>query len=205
MPDHEGRVTNPDLNATDVVNDDGSEPQGWGAKLAAKLDLQLGHLSDTADAAGSAVAELRKLRADARHMPALVTISSVFTWKTGVTTICQQGGNGAGVLIGGPNTGEQWHVRGIMVGGTTLIATPAGVAWFLIAPATPTDQSFTSVTDFTKQALPTNAYYGIGEFYLPPNTNLYMVVTGGGDGTQYVASVSIQASPFVPTRDEVSN
>jgi hypothetical protein len=202
MPDHEGNVSYPDLNAPDVGDGSGDgSSEGWGAKLFAKLDLQLGKLSDVGQAQSE---QLRKLREEARNMPAIVTISSVFTWAAN-TQICQQGGSGAGVLIGGPEIGTQWHVRSIIVGGTTLTAAPAGVAWFLISPAPPIEQSITSVVDWTKQALPTNSYYGIGEFYLPPNTNLYMIVTGGAVGTQYVASVTFQASRFVPQSDQIDN
>jgi hypothetical protein len=203
MPDHEGNVMMPDLNTPDVGDGSGGgdDSGGWGAKLFAKLDLSLGKLESTTAAQSD---NLRKLRMEARNMPAITTISSVFTWAAG-TAIAQQGGAGAGVLIGGPEVGQQWHVRSILVGGTTLTATPAGVAWFLISPAPPLEQSITSVVDWTKVALPTNAFYGIGEFYLPPNTNLYMIVTGGTAGVQYVASITFQSSKFVPQSDQIDN
>ena len=191
MPDHEGR----DVAIPDVNRPEDEQPEsGWGARLAAGLDLQLGKITDGLDATTS---EIRKLRQEARRQPALVKISSVFTYSsTGIIT--QQGGTGVGVLIGGPEVGQEWNVRQIVVTGTTLTAAPAGVAWFLVSAGVPNELSPTSVMDFSHAALPQVSFYSPDQFYLAPNENLYMVITGGTANTQYVCSVLYQNVPFVP-------
>lgn len=199
MPDHEGAsVVAPDLTAPDDAPGDGA---GWGAQLIAKLDLSLGKLSSAQDATTS---ELRQLRREARNTPAQVSLSSVFTFQSGTPFICQQGGSGIGVLVGGPEVGQQWSVKQIIVGGTTLTATPAGIAWFLISPTPPNELSITSVADFTGGALPQVSFYGERDIYVPPNSNFFMVITGGTNGVQYVASVTFQQTPFVPTATEIT-
>lgn len=191
MADHEGTsVVAPDLDAVD-----GEDGGGWGARLVAKLDLSLGAITDEQRAT---TAELRKLRQQARQLPALVKVSSAFTYSTGAhATIVQQGGSGVGVVIGGPPIGSQWSVRQIVVGGTTLGATPAGKAWFLVTAGRPVALSLTDVVDMAG-TIPDVAFYGADEFYLAPNEKLYMVVTGGTNAVTYVASVSYQQSLFVP-------
>jgi hypothetical protein len=197
MVDHEGTdVYTPDPSAPD--DSDPSDPGGWGARFMGKIDLSIGRIGDAADALSATTLELRKLRREARALPALVKISSVFTFSTAAgAQMVQQGLQGAGVLVGGPNVGEQWSVRQIVCGGTTLGATPTGTAWFLVSAAPPNEQSITSVID-RATTLPSIAFYGAEDFYLAPNENLYMVVTGGTNNAQYVASVAYQSSPFIP-------
>lgn len=204
MPDHEGNVISPDLSgATPDDGGDGS-PEGWGARLFAKLDLSLGKLSAAGEATNR---ELAKLRREARTMPAIVPQPFSFTYNNANSTVvpAQQGGSGVGCLIGGPDVGRQWHVRSIMVGGTTLAATPTGVAWFLISPGVILDQSITSVADFTKTALPVNAFYGVGQFYVPPNSNVWCLITGGTNASVYTGSITVQDSAFVPSGIEINN
>ena len=203
MVDHEGNtVVAPDLNATEGEGGGDAAPgTGWGAQLLGHIDLQVGRLTAAQDATTQ---ELRALRREARNYPALVTISSVFTYQSGTPFMCQQGGSGIGVLVGGPELGQQWSVKQIIVGGTTITGTPAGVAWFFISAAPPNELSITSVADFTKSPLPVNSYYSERQMYVPPNSNFYMVITGGTNGTQYVGSVTIDQTPFVPQRAEIS-
>jgi hypothetical protein len=204
MTIHEGTgVVSPDPSAPDGTGDP-SDPGGWGARFLAKVDLQLGKISDVADGVGTVADEVRKLRRQARQQPAIVKLSSVFTLNTAAgAQMCQQGGLGAGVLIGGPEVGTEWSIRQIVVGGTTLTAAATGTAWFLVSAAPPNEQSITSVID-NATTLPSIAFYTPGQFYLAPNENLYMIVTGGTNNAQYVASVSYEMSPFVPRDTQIS-
>jgi hypothetical protein len=197
--DDEGRVVTPDIQGPDGSDDDDGGG-GWGARLAARLDLSLGKLEEEATAQTS---ELRAMRREARNTPAVTKISSAFTYlSTG--GIVQQGGTGVGVLIGGPEVGQQWSVLQWVVGGATLAGTPAGVAWLFEAPAPPTELSITSAADFTRTALPWGETYSPRQIYVPPNSNLWMIVTAGTAAAQYVASVTIESSTFVP-RTGVTN
>lgn len=201
MPDHEGQdIRRPDLEGP-AVDADPTDPGGWGARFIGSLNLELGHLRDSQDATTN---ELRLLRKEARQAPALVKISSVFTLNTAAgQTMCQQGGSGAGVLIGGPEIGQQWSIRQIVVMGTTLAATPTGRAFFLVSAAPPNEQSPTSVVDIAS-ALPSIAFYSPEQFYLAPNENLYMVIVGGTNAAQYVCSVALQQTSFVPRATETT-
>lgn len=166
----------------------------------AKLDLQLGHLDTAAGAMSDSAKELRALRREARNMPALVKVSSSFQLSTAAgATMCNQGGTGAGVLIGGPNVGEEWRVRQIVVGGATIGTAATGVVWFLVSAGTPNEQSITSVVA-SIPAMPAVAFYSNEQIYLAPNENLWMVVVGGTNNQNYVASVAYQANPFRPQR-----
>jgi hypothetical protein len=167
-----------------------------------KIDLSIGKLTDSQDAT---TRELRALRREARQQPANVKLSSVFTWSSAAgAQMCQQGLTGAGVMIGGPNLGEQWSISQIICGGPTLASTATGQAWFLVSAAPPNEQSITSVVAIAA-TMPSCTFYSPGEIYLAPNENLWMVVVGGVNGNQYVASVSYQASSFVPRATEVAS
>ena len=206
MADHEGTgVQIPPLEGVpDDAGADGSDPGGWGARLVGKLDLAIGKLGDVADGTSNTARQLAKLRQEARQQPALVKLSTAFTWSSAAgAQMCQQGGTGAGVLIGGPEIGQQWSVVQIIVGGSTLAAVVTGTAWFLVAAAPPNEQSITSVMD-SATTLPSVAWYSPGQFYLAPNEALYMVITGGTNGAQYVGSVAYQNSPFVPRSTEIT-
>ena len=200
--DHDGAsVIVPDPSAADGAPDP-TDPGGWGARFVAALDLSVGKLKASQDATTD---ELRKLRREARQMPAMVKLSSVFTLNTAAgQQICQQGGSGAGVLIGGPEIGRQWSIRQWLVGGTTLTATPGGTAWLLVSAAPPNEQSITSAVDFTKLALPQSIFYSGDSFYVQPNENVYMVVTGGTNAAQYVCTITYQESAFVPRSTEIT-
>lgn len=194
---HEGGVSYADPDAADDAPpaDDGG---GWGiaAHVQAAMDLSLGKLGDTITDA--ITEQTRRLREEARAMPALVKISSAFTYSTAAgATVTQQGGTGIGVLIGGPEVGRQWHVRQIVVGGTTITAAPSGTVWLFAAAAPPNDLSLTSVVDFST-GMPNIATYSEDEIYVAPNENLWLIITGGTNATVYVASVTIQESAFMP-------
>lgn len=203
-PDHEGTdVAIPDLNAPDDAGDP-TDPGGWGARFVGSLNLQIGKLTASQDATTD---QLRKMRQEARNLPALVKISSAFTWSSAAgAQMCQQGLTGAGVLIGGPNVGEQWIVRQIVVGAPTLAAAWLGQVYFLTSAAPPNEQSITSVSAAISPptAGPAVQFFGDSQLYVGPNENLYMVVVGGTNNAVYVASISYQSSPFVPRATEVS-
>ena len=207
MADHEGTsVLIPDLNEPDNAPDP-TDPGGWGAQFAAKLQLQLGKLDTLGDAMNSTTDELRKLRREARQQPALVKLSSAFSWNSQAgAPMCQQNGSGAGVLICGPNVGESWNVLQIVVGGPTLSSVWTGAVYFLVAAAPPNEQSITSAIDraLPPAAGPAIAFYSPQQFYVAPNENLYMVVVGGTNGAQYVGSVMYQSTPFVPRGTETT-
>lgn len=193
MPGHESSgVVAPDLQADD---DEGTPGGGWGAQFSAQLDLAIGKLGDRITS--TLDDNLRKMRAEARALPALVKISTAFTYSSTGPVIVGQGGTGQGVLIGGAEIGRQWTIRQCIVGGTTLTASPAGVAWLLVSAAPPNELSITSVID-QATSLPLIAFYSEEQFYLAPNENLYLVVTGGTNGVTYVSSISYQESAFIP-------
>lgn len=167
--------------------------------FAAKLDIQLGKVA----AAQSALADqMKRWRAETRT-PSRTKIPFSFTFQSGLVNFLP-GAPGIGVQIGGPEIGYQWSVRQIVIGGNTLTGAPAGVGWFLETPSVPSDQSPTSVMDFTHAALPQVAFYGEGEFQIGPGSNLWIIITGGTNGVQYSGSVLIQQSVFGPVEAEVT-
>jgi hypothetical protein len=204
MADHEGAtIAAPDLGVPDF-QDGPAEGGGWGAQLAAKLELSIGKVTAAQDAT---TAELRNIRREARTMPALVKLSSAFQYSTGANAqMCQQGGIGSGVLIGGPELGMQWVVRQVVVGGVGLATAWTGTAFLLVSAAPPNELSVTSVADSiaAPTAGPAVRFYSNEQMYLQPNENLYLVIVGGTNNLQTIASVSYQASPFVPRGTEVN-
>lgn len=198
MPDHEG-ATAP------AYDESAPEPEGGpgiSAAIAAQIDLQIGRVTAAQD---RTTAELRALRKEATDSPASVVLPTQFTYSTAAGAgITQAQGTGIGVQIGGPEIGQQWSVRAIVVGGATLTATPGGTAWVFVSPAPPVDLSLINVIDWTKTALPANAFYGEREVFVPPNSNLWVVVTGGTNATLYTVVVHYLQSPLVPIHQEVA-
>lgn len=201
MVDHEGTsVQVDDPNLPDGVSTNGHDDGplgGLGARLSASFDLAIGKLGDTLADQLDEQEQRRRMREQARALPTMVKLSSAFTYQTTGPVICQQGGSGQGVLIGGPEIGDQWSVRQIVVLGPTLTSTVTGQAWVLVSAGTPSELSPTSVVD-QAVSLPLVAFYSAEQLYVQPNENVFLVITGGTAGAQYVASFSYQVSRYQP-------
>jgi hypothetical protein len=104
--------------------------------------------------------------------------------------------------LGHPSAGFKWTVRAIQVGGSDITQTPAGVGWILVQAVPPTiNPALFTVMDWTKAALPQSAFYGRGEIVVRQMEHLYVLLTGGANNTQYVASASVQEfQEFIPAR-----
>lgn len=109
--------------------------------------------------------------------------------------------------LGHPSAGFFWQVREIVIGGVDLSQTPAGVGWVVVQATTPeeygsTAPPITAVRDWTKAALPQNAFYGTHELVVNQMEHLFVVITGGTAGVEYVAVAAVENFPqFVRDRD----
>ena len=107
--------------------------------------------------------------------------------------------NSSGFLVldmGSVPEGRVWQVRRIVIGGDKATATPTGAAWAFAqgAPVNtavlPTINVVDSWPTFTKGAA--GSTYGTHQLFLTSPEHLWIVITGGSTGVQWVASARIE-------------
>jgi hypothetical protein len=156
------------------------------SELDAGIDI---HLGDIHLAIGTLSDEVKELRKDMRDMADDLDLngSVVYNSTAGVYNF---------IDLGHPMAGKKWNVRGMAIGGSDITQTPAGVAWVLVQAVAPTtNPAITTVADWTKAALPQNSFYGKGEITVRQMEHLYVLILGGTNAVEYVASAAVQSFP----------
>lgn len=153
------------------------------ADLCAKLDLHIGSTE-----------KLRKQLAEAQRPPQQPSFGRVRA-----SAIADA--NGFAFLVfdqGGPQQGLFWYVRNLVVGGLNPAVAANGTAdVFVMAgqpPGITDDLTSLGLSDWRDRAaaLPSVAYYASGQLALRMNERLYVIITGGTSGQQYIAAASIE-------------
>lgn len=191
---HEGVPLNDSVYAPGQNADGDGET---GLDFFAGLKLQLGDLTDRVGDLTDQLAQWRKMQ---NEYPAMIQIVAVLTYSnTNPNAIAISGGNGVGVLIGGPDQGRCWSLRNVIAGPVQVTgAAPAGAPYFLVSAQPPQALSLTDVRDFGT-AFPYKNDFSARQVFLNPNENLYMVVAGAAiNGTQFVVSCAVQDEPYRP-------
>lgn len=159
-----------------------TEPGGLVAELCAKLDLHIG----STDKLAKAVA-----RQKPPSQPVFGRTAGAGLFVTGLPLVIS-------FPLKGPDQGHFWYVRSIVVGGLSPTVAAAGRADVYISAAglggvTPSLAAI-GLADWRDQsiALPNVSFYGTGEMPLRLNEELFVVVTGGTNGQQYVAAVQFE-------------
>lgn len=158
------------------------------------LSIQLGRVADRLDKDAT---ERIKTREIARaRVPSVVRIQNSGIIPTPTAAF--------GINMGGPDSGFEWVVRRIVVGGLTWSTTAAGTAevyvtglgaqWGTSAGGSGTAAGVRSLADLVDQAstLPNKAFYGRDELVVKENESLVIVILSGTAAQQYVASIGVQ-------------
>lgn len=106
--------------------------------------------------------------------------------------------------LGSPDQGTFWNVRRIVVGGSDITTTPAGVGWVFIQGSAPNQNganpSIAQVADVTSGTLPQRAFYGVHEMAVTAGEHLWVIIVAGTAGTQYVASAKLEVYDLAARR-----
>lgn len=98
--------------------------------------------------------------------------------------------------LGSPDLGQLWVLRRLIIGGSDITTTPAGTGWLFVSGSPPNQNGANSPTsqlvDFTSGTLPQKAFYGTHEVVVDATQYVYVVVTSGTNGTQYVATGMVE-------------
>lgn len=155
-------------------------------ELDAGLEVHLGNLHLAINTLSDHVKELRE---NLRNMQDDLDLDGqvVYNSTAGVVNF---------IDLGHPSAGKRWQVRGIQIAGADITQTPAGTAWIMVQSLAPSNNpSIAMVQDWTKGALPQNAFYGRGEFIVHQMEHLYVLILGGTNGQQYTASANVESFP----------
>lgn len=148
--------------------------------VCARLDVSIGQQRETN-------AALRALRRPRQMQPVPYRVA--------------QSGNSpaAGPLIfrmGGPDQGHLWYVRSIVAGGATPVTTAAGRADVFVSATdlrTYTSLANIGLADWRDQApaLPSIAFYGVGELPLRFNEELFVYISNSTPGQAYTVAAQV--------------
>ena len=192
MPDNAGWKIYPGVPQKGVVDprrdvpfypdtDDSEEGStGWLKGLFLRLELRIGEITD-------AIKGLQK-SVDKR-------VAAPVWYRIAQSVVIPASGVGV-IRLAGPDQGHYWHVRGISVGGLTPITTAAGRADVYVSAAdlrSSANLATLGLADWRDQAttLPNIASFASEELPLRLNEELYIVITNGTVGQQYVACAQV--------------
>lgn len=154
--------------------------------ISGELDIGSLHL-----AIGNLADEVKELR---KRQPFIQ--DDIVVTQTG---ICPTPTATFAIDLGHPMAGKWWQIRNITVGGDTILTAAAGIAWVCVMVPNPDAGSANVPTfalrDFTAGALPQVAFYGTHELVATGDEHLYVVITGGTAGQQYVANACVESFP----------
>lgn len=171
---------------------------GTGFEIFAKLSASVDGLAE----------ETRRARAEASRPPTEVA------WQQAMSGLIPSGaGSVLGINLGGPAMGHRWHVRAIVVGGTTPTTAAAGRADVFITgfrpiseapvatdtPGRPGVESGSGLRTNTLNwwrdqatSLPLVAFYGRGEMVVRSQESLWVVFSSGTAGQVYAANCAVE-------------
>jgi hypothetical protein len=96
--------------------------------------------------------------------------------------------------LGSAPIGRVFQVRRIVIGGSLATNTPAGSAFAYVRGQPPSDLSTIGIVDswpsFTTGAQ--GSTYGTHQLWIPPASHLFIVITGGSAGLQWVAEAQVE-------------
>lgn len=160
-----------------------SPGNGVVADLCAKLDLHIGSMSKMTSA----------ITAGQRRPPAQPVFGR--TVATGLAPA-----SGPLILrfpLAGPDQGHFWYVRNIVIGGLSEATVAAGTAGIYVSASALNSQptlAAIGLGDLRDRAssFPAVAFYGRGELPLRLNEELFIIISGGTSGQQYVAGLQFE-------------
>ena len=164
------------------------ERGGLNLGIFADLALQIGHL------ASNMKREQDRRDRDAASIPADYQNAAGGVYPASGTLVLN---------LGSPDLGSFWNVRRIIVGGSDITSTPAGAAWVFVQGSPPNqagaNPSIAQVADIVGQSgnavpttFPQRSTYATHVLSVDATEYLYVVITGGTAGTQYVASAKLE-------------
>jgi hypothetical protein len=171
------------------VTDTLPDEQGLLATVGFQISAGLGSLRD----------EMRKMRADLQRSRAQVPKDRREVFYPFNTPNSQYPAAGNLILaIDGPQLGELWEVRQIIVGGSIVTQTPNGTAYVLTGIGITPDLSLAAARDVSLTPFPVKGFYSTGVFKLRPQEGIFIVITGGTPGVTYAAYTDVQVFPLTP-------
>lgn len=97
--------------------------------------------------------------------------------------------------LGSPPDGRWWEVKSLVIGGNDITVTPTGKGWVVVMAGAPSaNPPLFAVKDWTS-TLPSPAFYGSHQLIVESQERLWVVITGGTAGVQYVANAMVQSFP----------
>jgi hypothetical protein len=153
--------------------------------------LNLGVIADLAVSLGTLAASIQRQQAaidrEARAIPG--------DYQFAASGVYPASGNLV-LNLGSPDQGQYWLVRRIVVGGSDITTTPAGIGWVFVQGSPPNQNGANpptaSVADFTTGTFPQKAFYGTHQLVADETEFVYVVITAGTPGTLYVASLKAE-------------
>jgi hypothetical protein len=98
--------------------------------------------------------------------------------------------------LGSPDQGQYWLIRRIIIGGSDITTAPNGIGWIYVQGQAPNangaNPSVANAADMTTGTLPQRAFYGTHQLVVDETEYLWVIVTGGTVGVQYVANVKAE-------------
>jgi hypothetical protein len=96
--------------------------------------------------------------------------------------------------MGGPAQGLAWYVLNLVIGGLTWGTTVGGKGLAVVTASTPTTAQSVGLAQVRDEAdtLPLPAFYSRGQFALKAPEHLFVIVTGGDAGKQYVVNAVVE-------------
>jgi len=158
------------------------EDQGLIAQLVAKIGLMVSVGEQTRDQTARMSKKLDAFRA---QQPVDFRAIGSATADAGGVAVIQ-------FSPGGPDQGHKWEIQNVVLGGDTFATAAASSAVEYYASAMDfrtlldTSPPLTDLVDGTTTALPFPAFYSRGQYTLRPGEKLYVRITGGTEGQQYV-------------------
>ena len=91
--------------------------------------------------------------------------------------------------LGGPQRGQYWDVKNVVVGGPTWATSVNGTALLVVSAQMPSTAASVGIAMVADEAtsLPSPAFYSEGQVRVYPPDRVYVIVVGGSATTTYVA------------------
>lgn len=163
---------------------------GWGVQLLGNLKATIGQLGDRFEDA------TRRLGRDLVHQAGALL-------PVGATVVAGDSYPASGVLVldlGGPAQGRVWDLRRLVIGGLTVATAAAGSGDVYVSAAGKSAQP-SGLAEWVANAasLPLAGTWGAGEISLRFPERLYVVISSGTSGQEYLAAARITSRVDTPT------